>query len=778
MAEQQIRFTITADTAGARKGVDEFGKSLDRSGQKAETASRRFDRFSKNLDQKVRKAAKFAAIGAVIALGAVGVASLKLAVDAEESENLFEVSMGAMAKAARDWSNEISRSLGLNSFEVRKMVGTFNVMLASMGLSKDAAFGMSTAMTKLTFDMASFFNLRPEVAFQKLQAGITGEAEPLKRLGILINENTIKQVAYTEGIVEYGAELSETQKIQARFLAIMKQTATAQGDLARTMDSPTNMIRILKSRAEELAIVFGQALIPSLKGFLLIGNDLLTWLQASATNMAAVAKAAIIPIQAFQAFRIAVISVVSAFKLLQIASLKIERVQLQMSNVFGVNNRAIANLSETIKKTQQERENLGQDIFDIGQQMLSLQEAAEGVGKAVANVPILPPVMSGQEGGERDLKAIKAREKAVESLRDIQMSAAAEILKVTGQTEASIRLEGTRTLEQIQELISARVVTHKDAMATIEAVEALTTEKLKAFWSDLQLEQAQKAEEVNAQFVATLTTLEGIVKQKQMSLLTGVTRIEAQAAEEIIRVRRAVDKEIASIDESGILREEELSNVRVVLKKKEAAAIIAIEAGKNAQIAAEDQRATDQLATQIEGFINRTFQQAKSVSDIFRQFLTQLVASFVKSAAKMVANYFQNINSISGGGGGGVLSSILRGIGSVFGLGAGGTTVAAAATIAPIAPIASLPLTGLQHGGHAAAGSPFLVGESGPELFVPRTAGTVMSNRTIGGNTFVIDARGAAPGAENKMIFAMKQLLRQSQTGAVRQMRDSILRSG
>ena len=210
------------------------------------------------IGKKVINAGKW--IGA--ALIGVGIASVKMAADMEESENLFEVSMGNMAKSTREWSDELSNALGLNAYSVRKMVSTFNVMLGSMGFTEKASADMSKEMTKLAYDMASFYNLPVEEAFQKLQAGITGEAEPLKRLGILINEAKVSQTAYTSGIAEQGAKLTDLQKIQARFTLIMGQTEKAQGDLARTSDSLTNVWRAMVEKVKEIMATFGKGLIP------------------------------------------------------------------------------------------------------------------------------------------------------------------------------------------------------------------------------------------------------------------------------------------------------------------------------------------------------------------------------------------------------------------------------------------------------------------------------------------------------------------------------------
>ena len=225
----------------------------------------------KRLGDNLTDVGKKMTIGISVPLAAAGVALSKLGMDAVESENLFEVSFGNMSTAARDWSKTTSESLGLNQFELRRTSATLFTMMESMGLARGEAFNMATGMTTLAHDMASFFNLHPDEAFEKLRAGITGEAEPLKRLGILINETTVKQVAYNAGIAQHGSKLTEVQKVQARYLAIMQQTSKAQGDLARTLDSPTNKLRSLVARLTEAATELGIALLPALNQLISVG---------------------------------------------------------------------------------------------------------------------------------------------------------------------------------------------------------------------------------------------------------------------------------------------------------------------------------------------------------------------------------------------------------------------------------------------------------------------------------------------------------------------------
>ncbi len=222
-------------------------------------------------------------IGLTAPILAIGGSALKMGMDVVESENLFEVSFGSMAAAARAWSTEVSNALGLNEFELRRTSGTLYTMFDAMGVSEQAAYEMSTSMVELSADMASFFNLNPDQAFEKLRAGITGEAEPLKQLGILVDETTVKQTAMRHGLIQQGEEMSQQQKVLARYVAIMEQTSKAQGDLARTADSPTNQLRAMRAQLEETAAKLGVALIPAFQKVIAIGAQLVPKIEAVVT---------------------------------------------------------------------------------------------------------------------------------------------------------------------------------------------------------------------------------------------------------------------------------------------------------------------------------------------------------------------------------------------------------------------------------------------------------------------------------------------------------------
>lgn len=262
-------------------GVDprEFEEGMRRAERQAQQSSKQIVRYMQDAADSMRSIGQAMSLAITLPLTFIGKSMIQMAMGAVESENLFEVSMGNMAKAAREWSNELSKTLGLNQYELRRNVGMFNAMLTSMGFNEKAAYGMARGLTQLAYDMASFYNLKPEEAFIKLKSGITGEAEPLKELGILVMEQQTKEAAYRHGVAKTGAALTEQQKVLGRYYAIMEQTAKAQGDLARTIDSPANKARVAKSRYDELSVTLGTKLLPLFERIVTVLDKAVAWLQ-------------------------------------------------------------------------------------------------------------------------------------------------------------------------------------------------------------------------------------------------------------------------------------------------------------------------------------------------------------------------------------------------------------------------------------------------------------------------------------------------------------------
>ena len=243
-----------------QKGLKNVGRSLNKLERDTKTATRKLA----DLGNSLGRIGRGLTIGLTLPLVAATGVIAKFGINAVESENLFEKSMGDMAKEARAFSETLSTQLNLNAFETRKSIGVFNQMLVSMTGNTEASFGMAKGLTQLTTDMASFFNLNSADAFQKLQAGITGEIEPLKRLGIIVSETTVRQELMNRGLVSAGEMLTENQKIIGRYLTIMRQTSNAQGDMADTLEDPANRLRALGAETKEAATQLGITLLPAI----------------------------------------------------------------------------------------------------------------------------------------------------------------------------------------------------------------------------------------------------------------------------------------------------------------------------------------------------------------------------------------------------------------------------------------------------------------------------------------------------------------------------------
>ena len=258
MTVDELQVLITANTNELRKEINKANQTIAGLKKSADKSTSSVTTAFKKLKTGI----------VALGIGKVIKDSITSGMDAIETDSLFKTVMDDNYEAVRNWSNGVADVLGLNAVNMQKNIGVIYNMVDSMGVAEDNALKMAKGVSVLAEDMASFYNLDSTEAFNKLRAGLTGETEPLKALGILVDENTIKQVAYSQGIAEVGAELTQEQKVLARYKAILLQTGNAQGDLARTLDSPSNMLRSLKQNVTNLGIAFSNFLMPAVKAVL------------------------------------------------------------------------------------------------------------------------------------------------------------------------------------------------------------------------------------------------------------------------------------------------------------------------------------------------------------------------------------------------------------------------------------------------------------------------------------------------------------------------------
>lgn len=185
-----------------------------------------------------------------------------------ENLNLFNVSMGQYAEEARNYAEQVGEVMGINPGEWMRNQGVFMTITDGFGVASDRAYTMSKNLTQLTYDLASFFNISTSDAFQKLESGISGELEPLRRLGYDLSVARLQQEAYNLGIEKSVTAMTQAEKAELRYYAIMTQVTNAQGDMARTLEAPANQLRILQAQVEQATRALGNLFLPILKAIL------------------------------------------------------------------------------------------------------------------------------------------------------------------------------------------------------------------------------------------------------------------------------------------------------------------------------------------------------------------------------------------------------------------------------------------------------------------------------------------------------------------------------
>nr|DAG13138.1 MAG TPA: minor tail protein [Caudoviricetes sp.] len=186
----------------------------------------------------------------------------------QEDLNLFTVALGQYAAEAQNYAEKVSEVLGIDPAQWLRNQGVFNTLLTGFGDTAERAQLMSRNLTQLGYDLSSFFNIPIEDAMQKLQSGISGELEPLRRLGYDLSQARLEQTALNLGIKESVANMTQAEKAELRYYAIMTQVTSAQGDMARTLQAPANQLRILQAQLTQASRAIGNIFIPALNAIL------------------------------------------------------------------------------------------------------------------------------------------------------------------------------------------------------------------------------------------------------------------------------------------------------------------------------------------------------------------------------------------------------------------------------------------------------------------------------------------------------------------------------
>ena len=194
-------------------------------------------------------------------LGEWGKAAIDAASDLSEVQNVVDVTFGDGARKIESWSKAAGRQFGLTETQAKRFTSTLGAMMKSAGMSGDEIIGMSTDLAGLAADMASFYNLDFETAFQKIRSGISGETEPLKQLGVNMSVANLEAFALEKGISKAFNAMSQSEQTMLRYQYLMQATADAQGDFARTSDGFANATRRVETALETIKTKGGNLLM-------------------------------------------------------------------------------------------------------------------------------------------------------------------------------------------------------------------------------------------------------------------------------------------------------------------------------------------------------------------------------------------------------------------------------------------------------------------------------------------------------------------------------------
>lgn len=207
-------------------------------------------------------------ISMAIRVGKVFFSMIKKSMEYTETFNLFEVSMGEYASEALAYAEEVSAAMGIDPKEWMEAQGIFMTLAKGFGVAGDRANEMSKNLTQLSYDLASFYNKDVEEMFLKLKSGLAGELEPLRAIGYDLSQAKLEATALALGIDKAVDSMTQAEKAELRYYAIMTQVTDTHGDMARTLDSPANQFRVLKAEINMTAREIGNVFIPAAKRIL------------------------------------------------------------------------------------------------------------------------------------------------------------------------------------------------------------------------------------------------------------------------------------------------------------------------------------------------------------------------------------------------------------------------------------------------------------------------------------------------------------------------------
>lgn len=241
-------------------------------------AEQQLDKFAKRMDKLAsgfEKAGKKLMMGVTAPITALGVASIKTAAEMQAFANNFNQSFREMSDEVRSWAHEFGDAVGRSQLQMETMLSMTQSMVYPMLENREAAAGMSQAITQLAIDLGSFYDVADDEALNALRSALVGNSEPMRRFGVVVMDSTLELEAQRIGLQKNVAQMSEAEKMLLRYVQILRQTSDAHGDAIRNQDEFGNQLKALQADFENLRIELGERLLPIATGLLRWARDLM-----------------------------------------------------------------------------------------------------------------------------------------------------------------------------------------------------------------------------------------------------------------------------------------------------------------------------------------------------------------------------------------------------------------------------------------------------------------------------------------------------------------------
>ena len=260
----QIVFEVTADGKHAIADIKAITKAIQQeTGKWDQAAKESQDKISNGFSGMLKKlAAGFSVAKISKALFSLSKDAWEAASDLQEVQNVVDTTFGSNANQIETWAKNASTQFGLTETQAKKFSSTMGAMLKSSGMAGDEIVKVSTDLAGLAADMSSFYNLDFEEAFSKIRSGMAGMSMPLKELGIDMSVDTLNAFALSQGLKKTFNQMTQSEQTMLRYQYLMKATADAQGDFAKTSDSYANGLRQLETNLESLKTNLGKEILP------------------------------------------------------------------------------------------------------------------------------------------------------------------------------------------------------------------------------------------------------------------------------------------------------------------------------------------------------------------------------------------------------------------------------------------------------------------------------------------------------------------------------------